>query len=244
MRLIRISMRFALLLKDDFSGATVAGAGQRFLVDGRPVTPVRKPDGFYVFLAEPNERPKPKTVWRVTVESAHYETRTVRIRADTLEENGALYTVQLYRKPHSGFSDCRWMEAEAVPGILAVALIDGGDAPLSLRGLSEDGRSLRLAGYSAANLLWRRVYVGKGRKAELFTLTGRTAEGAYTLDRAARWPHEPGEPVLLAACAPADASGLCRIPLRPEWENAEKTILAYDEEAMRWRATSCARARR
>ena len=51
MRLIRISMRFALLLKDDFSGATVAGAGQRFLVDGRPVTPVRKPDGFYVFLA-------------------------------------------------------------------------------------------------------------------------------------------------------------------------------------------------
>ena len=68
--------------------------------------------------------------------------------------------------------------------------------------------------------------------------------GKWTLDRAARWPHEPGEPVLLAACAPADASGLCRIPLRPEWENAEKTILAYDEEAMRWRATSCARARR
>ncbi len=131
-----------------------------------------------------------------------------------------------------------------MPGILAVALIDGGDAPLSLRGLSEDGRSLRLAGYSAANLLWRRVYVGKGRRAELFTLTGRTAEGAYTLDRAARWPHEPGEPVLLAACAPADTSGLCRIPLRPEWETAEKTILAYDEEAMRWRATSCARARR
>ena len=228
-------MRFALLLKDDCSGATVTDGAHRFFLDGAPAAPVRKPDGFYVFLTPHGQ--KPGTSWRVRIESARYQTKELTVDAQSLAPNMPLRVVQLYRKPHSGFLDCRWLEAEAPPGALAVALLDGGDAPLSLRGFADDGRSLTLYGYTAANLLWQRVCVGEGRAGELFTLTERTPNGGYAVDHPPRIAHSEGEPIRLAACGLANAQGRAEIPMRPEWLERANTVLQYDEEAMRWLET-------
>lgn len=228
-------MRFALLLKDDFSGATVADGAQRFFIDGAPARPVRKPDGFYVFLT-PHGR-SPGSSWRVRIESPRYEARELTVEADPRPPHAPLRIVQMYRRPGGGFRDCRWLEAKAPPGKLAVALVDGGDTPLALRGFSEDGRSLALSGYTAANLLWRRVCVGEGHAGELFTLTARTPEGGYAVDHPPCIAHPGGAPVRIAACGSADALGRCGIPVRPEWLERVNTILNYDEEAMQWLET-------
>ena len=226
-------MRFALLLKDDFSGATVADGAQRFFVDGHPERPVRKPEGFYVFLTPRGH--DGETSWRVRIESARYMARELVVETIAPPET-PLRIVQLYRRPGGGFLDCGWLEAKAPPGKLAVALLDGG-APLALRGFSDDGRSLALSGYTAANLLWRRVCIGEGRAGELFTLTARTPDGGYAVDHPPRIAHGPGEPVRIAACGCADADGRCGIPVRPEWKAQAAGVQIYDEEAMHWLET-------
>ena len=227
--LIVISVRFALLLKDDFSGATLTDGGQRFFVDGRPARPVRKPEGFFVFTGEERES------WDVRIESARYFPRTVHIRAADLAPGMPLCTVRLYRRPHCGFADCGWLETFAPPGCLAAALADT-DPPLTLKGLNG---GLRLRGYTARNLTGCRVCVGEGDTAELFALTSRLPDG-YGVDRPARHDHGEGEPVRLAFCAVADETGRCSIPVHPGTGPAQ--IRWYDEEAMQWREISCARA--
>lgn len=242
--MIQISLQFALLLKDDFSGATIADGGQRFFVDDRPVQPVRKPEGFFAFVRPPGAPPESKKGWRVRIESARYQTRTLHLRPDDLPPGQPLHIVQMYRKPHSGFTDCTWLEAAAPPGMLGVALLDDGETPLTLRGFGADGKTLSLCGYTTANLLWRRVCVGKGKRAELFTLTEKGADGSYTVDRPPRRSHKEGESVRLAACGPADAAGRCTIPLGSGWQPLSPTVLAYDEEVRQWRETLSAPARR
>ena len=231
-------MRFALLLRDDYSGAPIADGGQLFLVNGRPARPIRKPEGFYVFLAPPGPVPDAESRWTVQIESPRHFPRTVHISAPQLDPHMPLCTVQMYRRPHTGFSDCAWLEAAAPPGTLAVALY-GPDPPLALARFSPDGTGLYLQGYAAANLLWRRLCVGEGQDAELFTLTARRTDGGYGIDHSPAREHPAGTPVYLAACGPAGAGGRCSIPVRPG-SGAPLTVRIYDEEAMRWRETSCA----
>lgn len=234
--MIHISVRFALLLKDDFSGATIADGGQRFFVNGRPARPIRKPEGFFVFTAPPGPGPDPEREWEVRVESPRHFPRTVRIQAGELPPGMPLRLVQMYRRPHSGFADCEWFEAKAPPGLLAVASIPQ-DPPLALKSFSEDGAAIYLRGYTAANLVWRRVCVGEGDGAELFTLTSRRSDGGYGVDHPPGKPWEAGAPVCLAACAPVSDQGRCSIPLRPGWRMDPARLRLYDEEAMRWQET-------
>lgn len=240
--MIHISVRFALLLKDDFSGATIADGGQRFTVNGRPARLIRKPDGFFVFTAPPGPGPDPERSWDVCVESARHFPRRIRIEADDLPPGMPLRIVQMYRRPHSGFADCDWFEAKGPPGLLAAALYEG-DPPLALNRFSAEGRGIYLRGFMAANLVWRRVCVGDGPQAELFTLTARHPDGGYELDRPLRFPWKTGTPVYLAACAPVREDGLCHIPVRPGWTEKQPQIRYYDEEAMQWQETWCAPAR-
>ena len=234
--MIHISVRFALLLKDDFSGATIADGGQRFLVNGRPARPIRKPEGFFVFTAPPGPGPDHEREWEVRVESPRHFPRTVHIRAQDLPPGMPLRLLPMYRRPHSGFADCDWFEAKAPPGILAAALF-GQDPPLALKEFSPDGAAVYLRGYTASNLAWRRVCVGDGDDAELFTLTCRRPDGGYGVDHPPHMPRQPGEPVYLAACAPATEQGRCSIPLRPGTAADKARLRLYDEEAMRWQET-------
>lgn len=226
-------MRFALLLRDDYSGAPIADGGQRFLLNGRPARPIRKPDGFYVFL-EPSGR-EDAGPWTVQIESPRHFPRTVRVDPAALPAGDPLYTVRLYRRPHAGFADCAWLEAAAPPGLVAAALF-ADDPPLALGRFSPDGTAVYLQGYAAANLLWRRLCVGDGPGAELFTLTARRPDGGYGLDHPPARDHPPGSPIYWAACAPAMAGGRCSIPVRPG-SGAPAAVRIYDEEAMQWQET-------
>lgn len=234
--MIHISVRFALLLKDDFSGATVADGGQRFLVNGRPARPLRKPDGFFVFTAPPGPGPDPEQHWDVQIESTRYFPRRIFLRAEDLPPGMPLRMVPLYRRPHSGFADCAWFEAKGPPGKLAAALWEA-DPPLALKGFSADGRTIYLRGYTAVNLVWRRICIGDGPDAALFTLTARRSDGGYELDPppADRWPD--GTPVYLADCAPDLGAGRYSIPVRALRSDRQPQIRYYDEEVMRWQET-------
>lgn len=231
--MIHISVRFALLLKDDFSGATIADGGQRFLVNGRPARPIRKPEGFFVFTTAFVPGPEPEDGWEVRIESTRYFSRTMRIRADTLPDSMPLCLVPMYRRPHSGFADCDWFEAKGPPGRLAVLLFQE-DPPLALKAFSDGGQTIRLRGFMAANLVWRRICVGDGARAELFTLTARRADGSYQVDHGTRRRWKEGTPVYLAACAPAQEDGRYSVPIRPGWSGRKPIVRWYDEEAMRW----------
>ena len=231
--MIHISLRFALLLKDDFSGATIADGGQRFFVNGRPVRPIRKPEGFFVFTAESAPGPEPADGWEVRIESTRYFVRTLSVRSDQLPPDMPLRLVQMYRRPHSGFADCDWFEAKGPPGRLA-ALLFREDPPLALKAFSGNGEAISLRGYMAANLVWRRICVGSGSKAELFTLTARRPDGGYRVDHPARKRWKEGAPVYLTACAPAQPDGRCSVPIPPGWADRDPVVRWYDEEAMRW----------
>lgn len=231
--MIHISVRFALLLKDDFSGATIADGGQRFFVNGRPARPIRKPEGFFVFTGASAPGKEPAEGWEVRIESTRYFPRTLRIHPDTLPARMPLRLVQMYRRPHSGFADCDWFEAKGPPGRLA-ALLFQEDPPLALKAFSADRETIYLRGYMAANLVWRRICVGSGAGAELFTLTCRRPDGGYRVDHppGRRW--KEGAAVRLAACAPARDDGRCSVPIPPGWADKNPVVRWYEEEAMRW----------
>lgn len=227
-RLIKTSVRFALLLRDDYSGKNTAGGGHLFHVNGRLAQPIRKPDGYYVFTDPAGGD------YTVTITSAHYCTSTIRIRAGDLPPGQPVETVRLYRRPWAPFSDCEWLEETMRPGALAVALV-GWEQPLCLRELSTGGPpGFWAQGYFAPGIAGQRLYLGKGKNRELLAVGAHRSDGSYELERAARKKHSPGEEMLRACCAPCDSAGHCCIPVPPGAKDRIVRLLSYDEEADRW----------
>ena len=227
-RLIKTSVRFALLLKDDFNGANTAGGGHLFYVDGSPVQPIRKPEGYYVFTGPP------KDSCEVVITSAHYCTRTIRIRDGDFSPEWPVTAVRLYRKPYAPFSDCEWLEQTLRPGMLGVALT-GWEQPLCLRELQAAGPPGFLAqGYFPYGIAGQRLCLGGGKNRELLAVTARRPDGSYALEHAARKKHSAGEAFLRACAAPVDSGGRCCIPIPPGARDKIVRLLVYDEEVDRW----------
>lgn len=222
-RLIRLSVRFVLLLLDDYSGANTAGGGHLFIVDGRAAHPVRKPEGCYVFTGPPGREAV------VQILSASYCTRTVRVPP----YSGQVCTVRLFRRPKTSFSDCDWADGVLRPGLLAVGLI-GDSAPPRLREIGTSPPSLRLQGYYPQSLRGLCLCIGSGAGRELLMLGEKREDGSYVLAAPPRFEHHAGEALLRAGCAPCDAQGHYSIPVPPGTAPAQLTVLGYDEEAQRW----------
>lgn len=226
--LIRTTVRFVLLLKDDFSGAPTPPGGHAFRVDGRPVQPVRKDGGYFVFTGPPGGTAQ------VEICSAAYQPCTVRVYCAELPRLSPVQTVRLCRRPGLSFSDCGWLRGTARPNTMAVGLI-GWEPPLLLREFCGEGRAgFRPVGYFAPNVSGQCLCLGEGKARELLAAGTRSADGSYTLDAPPKKKHAAGETFLRACRAPCGADGTYCMAVPPDTPPRQVRVLCYDEEAGTW----------
>lgn len=225
--MIKKTVRFALLLQDDYSGANIIGGGYLFRINGVPVRPVAKPEGYYVFTDIPGER------LTVTVESARYWPIRFEVKPDTLNPADPVAVARLYRKYRMGFADCDWVTGTLAPGLLAVS---PAEEELTLKSLTgENGAGvLKLQGYTVRNFSGARISVGKGKTKELFAVKERYPDGSYRLDHPPGRRHKEGEPVLQVYCGPCDEHGCYGIPIPYRAREKIQKAEGYDEEADMW----------
>lgn len=96
--MIRMKVAFVLRMVNDFSGRWIRDRGFRFSSDGRPVHPVEKEDGLYVFL-EPQE-----SQVRISIDSAGYYPCSVLVEKKTLDPQEPILEVRLYEKAGKQYS--------------------------------------------------------------------------------------------------------------------------------------------
>ena len=221
----RLSVRFVLLMQDDFSGAELPGGSFRFLVDGKPFSPIRKPEGFCAFCGLEGES------WIVLIESPRYLPTVLRVEASGLPLGNPVRTVRLMRRGETRFPDCELLEGSGLPGALLYALC--GNVPPLLLSEIREGR-IFFQGYPVRPLVRLRFCVGSGANRELFVITARDADGGCQIDRHLRFRHERGEPVLRAYGAVCGLSGRFAIPVGIGMKDTLKTIETYDKEVEQW----------
>lgn len=95
-----ISMRIAFVLQllDEFTGKSLTNAGVVFYEGDRVVSPVKKPDGMYVFLDEFD------TECTISIVCAGFHDKVLTIDRNTLDKVNPIIVVRLFGKPGGAFS--------------------------------------------------------------------------------------------------------------------------------------------
>lgn len=221
--MIRICLRLALLLFDDFSGRGLTSPACRFTVGGRTVVPQRKPEGWYVFTGLPETGE-----CGVDIRFPGYRPHTLRLDASGSPER----VVRLLRE-EGNYPDCAFLHGAGPPGAPVLALRDTG---LRLLSLSDDGGQSRLLfmGYDLQNLTGLRFGVGEGDAFEPFIAAARTEGGGYTAAERLTHPHDAGEPVLRAYYSVCGEKGEYCIPVDSGKGVNIGPILFYHEGKKKW----------
>ncbi|MEG2174016.1 MAG: hypothetical protein RR135_00845 [Oscillospiraceae bacterium] len=231
MILIQTSVNFVLLFQDDFTGADLPEDGFQFWVNGRAFCPLKKPEGFYVFVGLTGKS------WTLTVKGTHFIPRTVTLCRDTLDPHNPIAILRLFRRGDLHFSDCALLRGHHRPGETVIALCPD-TPPLKLRTLEAptDGGPSRLTfmGYTPRVLTRHRFCMGTGASRELFVITARDQSGGYLSDRHFLHRHKEGEPILRAYGSICDTQGQFSIPIEEELKDTLQSIESYSEEVRQW----------
>ncbi|MEG1971563.1 MAG: hypothetical protein RR315_00285 [Oscillospiraceae bacterium] len=227
--MIKKLVSFAVLLQDDFTGADIPDDGFQFWLDSRRAAPIKKTEGFYVFVGVPGEE------WILTVAGAHYSPRTVKFSKAFLNPASPVMILRLFRRAGMYFSDCVELCGNHRCGEMVFAL--GSDSPpLRLHALEAKGGAaqLTLMGYTPRPLLRHRFCLGLGKTRELFVITAKEKDGSYLCDQPFRYSHGEGEPILRAWGAVCDPQGRFSISIESEMKDSVETIEEYNEEVRQW----------
>lgn len=208
--IIKNLLSFALLLEDEFSGKTIIDQGFRFLVNGRHVVPMLKPDGFYVFTGVDAEE------YDVTASCAGYRPRRFRFRRSELETQNWYVTVRLFRRPGKYYPGSEWLTGSGhTPGSY-LCLPAPETLSFSVRSIEteENGMTkIGLLGYSVRNLAGLRFCIGSGKTFETFVIRRKITEGVYQIDRAFAFSHQEGESVARVFTAVSGEDGTFSMPV-------------------------------
>ncbi len=173
--MVRKEVSFVLRLVDDFNGKDIVGLAQSFFIKNLPVKPLRKPEGYYVFV---NCDIKDD----LTIETVNYKTRILPIEVIKNNKDDAVIIIRLYRKAIGVFNDCRRIEGTNSPDkfvYIPYREVSG----LSVQTVEvKDGKTvMHLGGYSIENLLGGCYTVSESKTAQLFYITGKTSDGGYEI---------------------------------------------------------------
>lgn len=229
MIIIKKLVSFAALLQDDFTGADIPEDGFQFWIDGRRAIPIKKSEGFYVFVGVSGNE------WSLTVAGAHYSPRTVKFSRTALNPNNPVIVLRLFRKGGMYFPDCEQICGNHKPDEMVFALSND-KPPLNLQTSETKGGVSRLIllGYTPRPLLHHRFCIGTGKNRELFVITQKENDGSYLCDQPFRHQHKEGEPILRAWGTLCDRQGRFYIPIEAGMKDNIQTIESYSEEVRQW----------
>lgn len=219
--MINFSVSFVLRLMDDYTGSTADG-GHFFLVNGQPAQPVRKSEGYYVFL-------EPRAPCAVEIQSARYSPMELQVDPAALPSEDPVVPVRLLRRGDIRFPGCDRIEGCAPPGVTVYAFLPQ-DPPLTLRGEREG--VLTLDGYTPKPLHGLRFPVGKGASRERFVVEEKLPGGGYRIHPPLKRRHKPGETVERVSACQAASDGRFAVCVDPG--AAVREIQYYDEEEKKW----------
>lgn len=219
---------FALLLQDDFTGEDIVNGGHSFLVNGRRFSPLRKPEGYYVFTNV--EHP-----CTVTVQSSHYMELTFPVDPKSVDPKHPVLTKRLTRRNDIRFSDCDRIEGIHKPGEAVYAFVPE-TPPLQLAAAS--GATITLQGYTAKQLCRKRYAVGTGKNRELFIITGGNTDGGYLIEPSLARRHTADEVLVRVYAGRCDAHGRFALAVEKGLGEKIKKLEFYDEEKKQWGSLS------
>ncbi|MEG0179663.1 MAG: hypothetical protein RR573_00455 [Oscillospiraceae bacterium] len=228
--MIKISVIFALLPIDDFTGRQLSDDGFRFWINGRSAAPLKKPEGIYVFTAQGGEE------WQLCVQGTHYSKQTITIRKEMLDKHNPIVEIRLFRRADLHFPDCETITGTHKQGKTIFALCR--DAPLlklhSIEMPPGINGKISLMGYTVRSLVRCRFCIGTGKTREMFTIVAKDCDGNYLCDRQFLYKHKEGEPLLRAFGSICDDEGRFSIPIDKGMKDNIETVLEYSEEARQW----------
>lgn len=227
--MVKKTVRFSLLLHDDFTGKCITQGGHLFKLNGRPVTPVHKPEGFYVFLEPVESRVE------VEISGGAYCTCSVAVQVDKLDPAFPVVHVRLMRSRAFGSADCEQIQGAAKPGAVVYALKAGTGANklLSIKDV-EGGKAIGFSGYLLQSASEKRFMLGTGKTKEVFVAGDCLPDKTYTLRQPLKHSHKAGEPVIRAFAAMCDENGFYSIPVEKGQQEQIKEVHYYDEEGKKW----------
>lgn len=218
--MVYTQISFVLTLEDAFHGRRITDGGALFSVDGRQAYPLRKPEGFFVFLGPPG----PHTV---TVNAPGCAPCTSVVEGPP----GQVHVLRLLRSPTRTYPDSEWVKGTAPPGS-AVALLVPENPPLLLK--SAQPQSVLLAGYSTLRRSGQSCFLGKGKKGELVCLQEKQPDGSYLLLDPLRYKHAEGESVCRAWCGETDEQGVFSVAMPPGEKEKITQQMYYGKGVKRW----------
>ncbi len=173
--MVRKQVSFVLRLIDDFNGKDITGLAQGFYIKTLPVKPLYKPEGYYVFVdCEINDN--------LTIETVYYKTRELSINIIKAGEQGDVIIVRLYRKPMGVFTDCKQIEGTKTANKLVYIPYREISGLSFTKSSVQDGKTvIHLSGYSTEKLVGGCYCMGEDKSQQLFYITGKTKDGAYTV---------------------------------------------------------------
>lgn len=216
---------FALLLYDEFDGALINDVNVQFTYDGRPITPLRKPDGHYVFGAFEEEAPS------LTVQRPRYLPATVRVNKAALPREKPVLPLRLLRE-HSGYyRDCVWIEGQAPPGAQVLALAPKPSFILRSAQQQEGATALSVSGGGSAHFVGRRFAAENSQ--DSFIITKMLTLNDFLADAMPK-PASGSKPFVRAYLSQSGKDGHFHIPVDECPDGYPKTAHIYDKEKKKW----------
>ncbi len=225
--MVRAEVSFVLRLVDDFTGKNISGAVQGFYIKNGMVKPVRKPEGFYVFV-DCEKRAD------LTIETTHYKTRI--LPSKLLNEVSApVITVRLYRKVGAVFGDCKWITGESQAEAL-VATLSHEVSGFTFSGIQQqDGKSVMyLSGYSNENLVGNCYTLGEEGNKSLFYILKQDDAGGYVISGDDIQSQQKGQKLQRVFSDISDINGKFAIPVNDTTKDSTGKTTVLKVEVSEW----------
>jgi len=164
---------YALLLYDEFNGVMISDSSVVVSEGGRILSPLRKPDGFYVILK--NEFVAAESTYKkLEIARPHYFKKTVEFDVASLDPSFPTVSVRLHRRYPGTFADCGWVHGVFRPKTTVFVSDELKNVKV---GAADDGKYM-IMGCTAGRLIGKRFsFNADGR--DSFLITGSTAAGVY-----------------------------------------------------------------
>lgn len=228
------SVDFALLIRDDFSGKIIDSADLQFHIDGRAVSPLRKDDGFFVFLGDRGE------LKELSVSSIKYETTKATIDPAQIPETEPILNLRMLRKHNVYFDDTGAVikgNSSKLKGSqceLRCYAVDGPVLKLSNIENNEKSSIITVTGFTFQNLKGLKFSMGEGKAREIFVITSKTSHNTYELDRILSFPHKNGELMTRVYSGQSESDGSYSIFVDSGQEDKIKKIEYLREGKVKW----------
>jgi hypothetical protein len=220
-----MTVDFALLLYDEFDGASINDESVVFRHGGKIVTPLRKPEGYYVFAGLLGDAPE------LLITRPHYRSQHKRIIKSRLDPGFPVERARLRRNYPGNFADCEWLTGTTPPDSEVMAFAKE-DVRLQA---AETADRLTIPGKAAGLLLGRR-FAFELSPTETFLLVGMAAPGVYTAEYAGtpQIPRDPKAALLRVYLTNSGPTGRYHIPVEPGQKERLTGTAYYDRGERQW----------